>query len=234
MRQLPALQRYKEKQMKTVFIDLEFCEIPKQNKEMRKTSKFEIIEVGAVKLDDQNRVIDRFDTFVKPQYGEITTFITELTHIRPEDVNGAREFGEVMDSFVEWLGEEDTLMYSWSSADWMQIQRECRMKSYENDRLESLYEEWVDFQMVFGKIIGIEQPISLENALNGAGIVFEGRPHSAIADAENTAALYALTQNKEAFEESAKQILEIMRPKPALSFSLGNLIPAEMLEKMEM
>lgn len=215
--------------MRIVFIDLEFCKVSKINREARKLSKSEIIEVGAVKLDDKNHVIERFDAFVKPQYGEITPFITELTHIRPEDVSDAGGFREVMNSFLGWLGDEEVIMYSWSGSDWRQIQSECRLKGYENARLESLYDAWVDFQMVFGRIIGVDQQISLENALNGAGISFEGRPHSALADAENTASLFALTQDGESFEESAKEILEIMRPKPTLSFSLGNFFTEEMM-----
>lgn len=219
--------------MRKVFIDLEFCGVPKKDRDVRRISKFETIEIGAVKLDEANQVIERFDAFVKPQYGEITPYITELTHIRPEEVSGARGFRDVMDSFTGWLGDEEIAMYSWSETDRRQIQKECRLKGYENSKLDSLYENWVDFQMIFDKIMGVDHQISLENALNGAGIAFEGRPHSAIADAENTAALFALTQDEEAFEESVKQILEIMRPKPALSFSLGSFFTAEMMAQLE-
>ena len=79
----------------------------------------------------------------------------------------------------------------------------------------------------------MKQAIKLEAALNGAGITFEGCPHAALADAENTARLFALTQDEEAFEESAKSILELLRPKPALSVSLGSFFSEELLRQLQ-
>ena len=218
--------------MNSVFIDLEFCEIHKEFVDEREKSKFEIIEVGAVKLDEKNQVIQRFDALVKPQYGTISDFITELTHITNEMVAGAADFGTVMDSFLAWVGEDVTI-YSWSSSDWRQLQMECRLKEYKSEQLEQLYNHWIDYQMIFGKILGIDQAVSLEKALLGAGIEFAGQKHSALADAENTAALYEIMQDEDQFKEKAEDILEWIMPTPKLTVNLGSLIPEDMLRNQK-
>lgn len=218
--------------MKSVFIDLEFCEVKKEYKKEWKISRNEVIEIGAVKLDEENHIIERFNAYVKPKYGSITPFITELTHIEEKVVANARLFTEVMDTFIEWVGEEEVAVYSWSNSDWIQLQKECLMKEYKCIQLERMYDNWIDFQMLFGKILGIEQQISLTNAINGAGLEFEGRAHTAIADAENTALLFALTKDADRFKEKAGEILEVMRPKPALCVCLGSFFTEEFMQQL--
>lgn len=218
--------------MKSVFIDLEFCEIKREYKKERKISKNEVIEIGAVKLDEESHIIERFDAYVKPEYGAITSFITELTHIEEKDVINARAFSDVMDSFLAWIGNEEVTVYSWSNSDWIQFQKECMLKEYKSMQMDQLYDNWVDFQMLFGRILGIDQQISLTNAISGAGIEFEGRAHSAIADAENTALLFALTKDTDRFESKAGEILELMRPKPALGVCLGSFFTEEFRQQL--
>lgn len=218
--------------MDSIFVDLEFCMVNDECKEQRKISKFEIIEIGAVRVNEELKIVDRFETLVKPRYSVISSFITDMTHITNEAVADAPDFKTAMDIFLEWVGDERVAVYSWSNADCLQFQKECRQKKYKNARLEDMYENWVDFQMVFGKMLGIEQAISLANAVKGAGIEFKGQEHSALADAENTALLYILTKNKEEFELKAGSLLDIIRPKPALTMSLGSLITPEMLSHL--
>ena len=51
----------------------------------------EIIEFGAVKLDDSLTVTDRFSMFVTPQIGKrLSGKISELTHITREDLEAGR------------------------------------------------------------------------------------------------------------------------------------------------
>lgn len=219
--------------MKKVFVDLEFCEVSRKIRRELKYCKCEIIQIGAVKLDDENKLMDRFNCFVKPVYAEFTSFIANLTHIDEKDLCGAVGFKEAMDDFLGWIGEEETTIYSWSNSDFRQIQSESTCKGYEHPRLQHFLNGWVDFQKVFSGILQVSQLMNLEAALNGAGITFEGCPHSASDDAENTARLYALTQDKEAFEKSTKAILDLLRPKPALSVSLGSLFSEELLKQLQ-
>ena len=218
--------------MNNIFIDLEFCEVDKVNKLQRKLSRFEIIEMGAVKLNEENEICDSFHRLVKPQFGSISNFVFELTNISNRDVDEASSFSKVMDDFLNWVGDDQTTIYSWSKTDWLQIQNECIQKKYYDKRLECLYENWIDFQMIFGKILGIDQQISLVNALNGVGLIFEGQAHSALADAENTAKLFILSKNEDKFYEQAEDIIELMKPKPALTVCMGTLFTKELLQAL--
>ena len=49
--------------MNKTVIDLEFTPIPSKFKEIRKICRHEIIEIGAVKLDENDEIVDKFDVF---------------------------------------------------------------------------------------------------------------------------------------------------------------------------
>ncbi|SHK72606.1 3'-5' exonuclease [Hespellia stercorisuis] len=218
--------------MRRIFIDLEFCETSTAYKRQRKISQHEVIEVGAVMLNKEHEIISRFDRMVRPKYGEINEFITDLTGITNEMVSGADTYEAVMDEFLEWVGEDCAKVYSWSNMDITQLQRESEQKKYSNMRLEHLYKNWVDFQKKFGQMLGVRQAISLDNAVNGAGILFEGREHCALADAENTARLFQLTQDKDEFDKTADQIRRLVNPKETLTVNLGAFFTPDMLEQL--
>ena len=51
--------------MNKIILDLEFCKMAKNELEAREICKHEIIQIGAVKLDSQNKIIDSFNMLVK-------------------------------------------------------------------------------------------------------------------------------------------------------------------------
>lgn len=55
--------------MKTQYIilDFEMNPVAKQNKEARSRLHREIIEIGAVKLDSNHNIVDKFSCYVKPR-----------------------------------------------------------------------------------------------------------------------------------------------------------------------
>ena len=52
-----------------IILDLEFN--PVRVPEIREKMRSEIIEIGAVKLDDSLREISAFDEYIKPQYNTV-------------------------------------------------------------------------------------------------------------------------------------------------------------------
>ena len=103
--------------MNRIFIDLEMNGIPEEQEEARRICSTEVIEIGAVMLDENNREIRSFRRFVKPVYSEeIFPVIGELTGITTEMVENEKTFEKVLPDFLSWCGR-DYLIYSWSSCD---------------------------------------------------------------------------------------------------------------------
>lgn len=209
--------------MNTVIIDLEFTRLNPKCTDERKICKYEVIEIGAVKLNSQQEVISRFNTLVKPTYSEIQDKVTALTHISDAMVQTAPSFTKALSDFIYWVGEEDSIIYSWSDTDRIQLEQESTLKGCKTEQLERLLGNWVDLQLLVGNLFGIKQQLSLANALRGTGIIYVGNEHSALDDAENTAKLYKLTKDEKKFKESAASVLELFAPKETLTYSLKGL-----------
>ena len=85
--------------MYKIFVDLEMHPIPRILKEERKICTQEIIEIGAVKLNEENEEISSFCEFVKPGYvSKIYSKFQKLTGIRTEDI----AFADLRETAVDW------------------------------------------------------------------------------------------------------------------------------------
>ena len=69
-----------------VFVDFEMNMIDSEYKKEKKICKSEIIEIGAVKLDEDYNEIDSFKSYVKPAYGTMASRIIKLTGITDDMV----------------------------------------------------------------------------------------------------------------------------------------------------
>lgn len=211
--------------MKYVVIDLEMNGIV-SNPEARNICKNEIIEIGAVMLDDNLKEVSSFKIYVKPEYNEITKKITRLTGITNEMVLMAPKFAEALRHFTSWCNEceDEVTIYAWSESDYNQISKEMVLKSYQVATSEEslLLNQWTDFQHEFDSYLGFERLLSLKQALDLAGIDFSGKEHDALDDARNTAELLQVFKDKELFELTLRKIKEIMEPK-TVSCTLGDL-----------
>lgn len=214
--------------MNHVVVDLEMNPVSREFREIRRSLNDEVIEIGAVKLDGDYRQIGEFQSYVKPEYGEIRQHITRLTGITAEMVEGSENFPGVFRRFLEWIGTEDTTIYSWSMSDIKQLRQECRMKMKEFD-VKQLTEHWVDLQKQFDDRLGLHNSLALKHALGAMDRNFEGTQHTALADAANTSAILALMQDEEKFRETMRPVLELLQPKEDLASSIGDLCP-ELLE----
>lgn len=218
--------------MKHIMIDLEMNSINKNNTEVRNFLKREIIEIGAVMMDEDFNIINQLNVYIKPQFNPIAEKIEELTGISNERVLKSKGFNDAMKEFIEWIGDDNAIIYSWSEHDLNQMKKECAYKEFQEERMKKLFDQWVDFQSEFGKLLGIEKKISLSYALGAAELSFEGREHNALDDAMNTAHILQLSRNKTEFEKVMQPIIELFRPKET-TYSVGDFIPKEFLSSIE-
>lgn len=202
--------------MRYVILDLEMNKIQKEYKEERKICNTEVIEFGAVMLDEQFKQISDFQTYVQPQYNQgIENVITQLTGITNKMVAKAPVFTEAFAQFTDWCNsfEGECQIQSWSTNDYYQIMREVKLKEYQlSDREEALLADWKDFQKEYMEKVGLSRCVSLGQALDYAGEIFQGRQHDAFDDAKNTAELFIIIRNDELFENRMHAVTEALRP----------------------
>ena len=209
--------------MKHIVVDLEMNNI-KRKSEARRICSSEIIEIGAVMLDESLQEIASFRTYVKPEYNDVLApNIRDLTGITNEMVANAPHFPEAFKMFAGWaLGTGDEVVFhAWSDSDYQQLQKEMILKEYVLSEEEKVIMEhgWNDFQNEFDKRLGFDRQLSLSLALDMAGIEFSGREHDALDDARNTAELLQVVRDEALFDRTLRKIEEAMK-----SVSLGNTI----------
>ena len=203
--------------MRTIILDLEM-NISKQR---------EIIEIAAVKLNEANEVIAEYSRYVRPVFFEVTKATTKLTGITPNDVNKADTLEGVLKDFLEWVGDEEAVIYSWSMSDYLQVKKECEEKEIEIDGMENILDHWKDYQREFGNLISYNGQLSLKHALNAVDFSFEGVQHSALTDAKNTAVLYNVAHDPSK-SKTLNSIKEWFMPKE-VTMSIGDLFPQLMV-----
>lgn len=209
--------------MKYAVVDLEMCKVPKAFRSEKYKYSQETIQIGAVLLDENYEVVSRFNTYVKPQYGQIDSFINRLTGIEKSDVKDAPMMKEALDMFLEWLPSKDVRCVSWSDSDNKQILHEIEAKEIGNGRLDEILESWIDCQKTFDDRMDSDKAFSLEMALIAADIDTEGRAHDGLSDAYNTALLFAKMQKNPEFELHPAYQAAHEGKVEHLGYSLGDL-----------
>lgn len=162
---------------------------------------YEIIELAAVILGDDNETAERFRTYVKPTYSDhIEPEITKLTGITYDDVKDCADLEGALDSFAEWINGRKVTTYSWSNSDQLQMMRESEFKGC-SEKVNSVLGRWIDLQRIYSRTMGLSRPANLTTALNILQITFKGTEHSALADAENTGRILAMLSDSHRMDE---------------------------------
>ena len=212
--------------MKHIVVDLEMNPI-KFDSPARSIGTNEVIEIGAVMLDEELNEVSAFRTYVKPELNDgITKKIRKLTGITDEMVANAPNFNTAFRMFTSWCNGtgDEIIIHAWSDSDYYQIQKEIQIKAYEISEDEKFItdNEWDDFQEKFDSRLNFESQLKLSTALDMAGINFEGNEHDALDDARNTAELLKVFSDQALFDKTLKLIEEVMTPSN-ISCSLGSL-----------
>lgn len=212
--------------MNYIVVDFEMNPVAGEYREERQICRSEIIEIGAVIMDERFMVLGEFKTLVKPQYNDsIYKKYETLTGISTQMVYGAPTFAIAYEMFVNWCESygNDYEVYAWSENDYNQLTAEMELKQYTKaDKMRPL-ENWYDFQKEYTEKLGLERIMSLEKALDYAGIEFAGHMHDALCDAKNTAELFAIVRNEERCNVVLKAVMDVLKPKN-ISSTLGDMI----------
>ncbi|MCF0111682.1 MAG: exonuclease domain-containing protein [Erysipelotrichaceae bacterium] len=187
----------------------------------------EIIQFGAVMMNENYEEIDCFVSYVKPELvKELSWWILDLTKIREEDLQNAPLFSEVFEQFMNWCRKEGNTyeIYSWSDNDSKQLDDNLYMKNIENtESIDYLFDHWTDYQNVFDEYLGFKKSLKLSTALEMTGIQAVGAYHDALSDARNTALLFKYC-NDENSREFLDKIRSILNPNDKPKSTLGDSV----------
>lgn len=180
--------------MNYIIIDLEWNQCPVGEQEIEDLP-FEIIEIGAVKLDENRKFLDKFHEIIYPNvYKNIHPKTNEIIHMDIEKLKKGRPFWEVIECFIEWCGEEYRFG-TWGTSDLMELQR--NMAYYHMEPLSEKPFIFYDVQKLFSIFTeGKKNPRTLEYAVDYWNIEKNENFHCAISDAEYTAKIFQKIENE--------------------------------------
>lgn len=153
----------------------------------------EIIEFPSVVVNGvTGKIESSFQTYVRPSHHQhLTDFCKELTGIQQFQVDGGVPLSEALLMHDKWLenkGIKQTkfAVVTWSNWDCrVMLESECRFKRI---RKPPYFNSWINLKIPFSEKFNGAR-CNLKDAVELAGLSWEGRPHCGLDDARNTARL---------------------------------------------
>ncbi len=149
----------------------------------------EIIQIGAVRITEDQQVKDEFQVLIRPKYyRRLNRRVSKLTGIKEARLKEEGiPFKEAMRRFIDWCGE-DIIFLTWGFDD-IRILRE-------NLQLFGMQTQWTDrwfnAQMIFNaQTDGSSAQKALKTAMEIFGIEASRPAHDALGDAYHTALICA-------------------------------------------
>ena len=144
-----SMGQEKENRMNYIVFDLEWNQAAEGKIKENKDIPFEIIEIGAVRLDQDKNETGEFNQLVKPAVYQNMHHITKnLIHLKMEELKQGKSFKEVIKDFLEWCGE-DYIFCTWGPLDLIELQR--NMKYYGIEPLATEPIRYLDIQKLFSR-----------------------------------------------------------------------------------
>ncbi|WP_130838445.1 3'-5' exonuclease [Lachnoclostridium sp. Marseille-P6806] len=175
--------------MNYIVLDLEWNQGDAHRDRQDPVMPFEIIELGAVKLDGNRKVLGEFSKLVRPSRYHTMHYITgKLLHLRMEELSGEADFPAVMRDFLGWCGDTPCFC-TWGPSDLTELQR--NMKYHGMGSLSDGPLPFFDVQKLYALAQG--QPknrCALETAVEGFALPMEAPFHRALDDARYTAQIF--------------------------------------------
>ncbi|MBC2580468.1 3'-5' exonuclease [Clostridium sp. DJ247] len=186
--------------MNYIIFDLEFNQGESLNNQDKNTSKikcpFEIIQIGAIKLDKNFNTVSTLDALIKPEiYTSLNSFVKEITRITMDSLNNARSFKEVYKDFLKFITEDRSILCVWGMADMKELLRNI---SYHEFNTLSLPREYINIQRYASKYFNCPKGINigLQKAVELLNIPLRERFHNAVSDAYYTAEVFKKIHNE--------------------------------------
>ncbi|MBR1738171.1 MAG: exonuclease domain-containing protein [Firmicutes bacterium] len=158
--------------------------------------RFEIIQIGAVKLDDNFNETDSFNILIKPQiYTRIHPYVQKITGITDEMLESQYDFPAAAKKFYEFMGE-DRMLCVWGKSD---IRTLYRNLVYHRLIVPPVIIRYIDVQALATSYLKYSKggAVGLKNAVELLEIPSnDDEFHNALYDAKYTAKVFNIVKKK--------------------------------------
>lgn len=177
--------------MSYIVFDLEWNQSNTGQEPEAEKFPFEIVEIGAVKLNEAGECQDEFTELIRPQVYRVMHRVTEkLIGIHMRELQRYECFPQIARKFQDWCGEEP-IYCTWGPLDFMELQR--NRKFYNMTPLSDGPMQYLDVQKLFALTFDREEPRkrrSLEDAVDYLRIKKDIPFHRALSDAYYTGKVF--------------------------------------------
>lgn len=183
--------------MNYIVLDLEWNQ--SMHSDSEKSLVFEIIEIGAVKLNENFEKKGNYQRLIKPVlHKKIHPIISNITSLHDRDFTHERGFVAIISEFFKWCGD-DCVFCTYGSQDLYELQ--CNM-SYHNYKNPWKFPfKYIDVQKIFSVENNEEQEqMSLENAAKFLNVKQKNVYHRALGDAMYTAEILKLLDKENLYK----------------------------------
>ena len=194
--------------MNYIVLDMEWNQpwpgSPSSRKVLPVQIRGEIIQIGAVRVTEDQQVADEFQVMVKPKYyRHLNRRVSKQTGIKETQLKEEGVyFPHAMEQFRAWCGE-DTVFLTWGFDDIGILRENLQLFSLETDRTD----KWYNAQMIFNaQTEGSTSQKALKTAMEIFGIEATRPAHDALGDAYHTALICAKLDLKKGAAEYSQAL----------------------------
>ncbi len=159
----------------------------------------EIIQIGAIRMTEEQIIEDEYQVLIKPKYfRRLNRRVSKLTGIKENQLrDDGIPFAEAMEQFKAWCGE-DIIFLTWGFDDIGILRENLQLHGLEHQWIE----QWYNAQMIFN---AQTDGSNSQKALKTAMEIFEIEPvlpaHDALGDAYHTALICAMLNLEKGCQE---------------------------------
>lgn len=151
---------------------------------------FEIIQIGAIKLDSSFKTLGSFNSYIKPTiYSKVNSFITELTGITTEDLSLEEIFPVVYNSFISFIADDETTFCTWGISDIKELYNNVDFHKLDSKLLSK---KFINIQPYAAKVLGLtsKKLPNLQFTVEELNIEVSCNFHNALNDAYYTSEVF--------------------------------------------
>lgn len=180
--------------MNYVIYDLEFnqkyIDFPEDNSNNSSSLPFEIIQIGALKLNESFEIVSSFNALVKPQvHPNIHPYVEKLTRINNAIAGSGKDFITVYNDFLKFIGDEEVVLCVWGTVDIKELLRNIEFYNLSSSSISKYY---IDVQK--SASLHLKSPnnskVGLKTAIELLDLKTDNEFHDAFNDAYYTSEIF--------------------------------------------